>query len=92
MPQPAALCAIDASAVHAVIDDPANNEELERVGITLPCYFVLRPDGYIALTGGRLMVQDIERYFAGRDIRLLAARSRSGAPVCELAPIRASSV
>ncbi|MGH8665670.1 MAG: FAD-dependent oxidoreductase [Burkholderiales bacterium] len=70
LPQPAALFAIDASAVHAVIDDPANNEVLERAGITVPCYFVLRPDGYIALAGGRLMAQDIERYFAGRDIRL----------------------
>ena len=65
-----ALPAIDACALHTVADDPANDEVLERAGLRKPSYFLLRPDGYIALAGGRIAAQDIERYFAGRGIRL----------------------
>jgi 2-polyprenyl-6-methoxyphenol hydroxylase-like FAD-dependent oxidoreductase len=70
LPQPAALPAMDAIALHSFADDPANDEVLERAGLSKPSYFLLRPDGYIALAGGRIEAQDIERYFAGRGIRL----------------------
>ena len=70
LPQPAALPVTEAFVVHAVAADPTNDEVLKRAGIPTPSYFVLRPDGYIALAGGRIEAQDIERYFAGRDIGL----------------------
>jgi len=61
---------MEAFAVHIVLDEPANDRALKRTGIATPSYFVLRPDGYIALSGGRLRLEDIDRYFATREIRL----------------------
>jgi cytochrome c5 len=70
LPQPAAFPGIESCAVHAVVDDPENGEVLRRAGLPKPTYFIVRPDAYIALAGGRIETRDIERYFAGRDIRL----------------------
>jgi cytochrome c5 len=82
---PGALPAIEALAVHAVADDPANDEVLRRAGLRKPSCFVLRPDGYIALAGGRIEAQDIERYFAGRDIRL-SPQAQAAAALQAFAP------
>lgn len=35
-----------------------------------PSYFIVRPDGYIALAGGAPCGADIERYFAASEVRL----------------------
>jgi 2-polyprenyl-6-methoxyphenol hydroxylase-like FAD-dependent oxidoreductase len=85
LPQPAAVPAIEAFAVHDVADDPANDEVLERAGLRKPSYFVVRPDGHIALAGGRIQAQDIERYFAGRGIRL-SPHAQTRSPSQVLAP------
>jgi 2-polyprenyl-6-methoxyphenol hydroxylase-like FAD-dependent oxidoreductase len=78
LPQPATDSAMEAFAVHIVLDDSANDEVLKRTGIATPSYFVLRPDGYIALSGGRLRLEDIDHYFAAREIRLQSSTGREG--------------
>ena len=80
LPRPAADSAIDAFAVQLVIDDPGNDQALKHARITMPSYFVLRPDGYVALAGGRLMPAGIERYFVARDVRLQSRSERSATP------------
>ena len=92
LPQAAADSVIDALALHLVIDDPVNDQALKRAGISGPSYFLLRPDGYIALSGGWLALADFDHYFAARHIRLApragddaASPARSGlAPQGEL--------
>ncbi|HZL85303.1 MAG TPA: hypothetical protein VFD07_08010, partial [Candidatus Krumholzibacteria bacterium] len=37
--------------VHVVPDDPANEKELARVHIPRPSFYLLRPDGHVALAG-----------------------------------------
>jgi 2-polyprenyl-6-methoxyphenol hydroxylase-like FAD-dependent oxidoreductase len=46
--------------------DPANDAELARAGVPTPAFYLLRPDGYIGLAGGRLDVTALERYVAER--------------------------
>jgi hypothetical protein len=48
---------------HAVADDPHNTGELARAGIPVPAFFLLRPDGHVALAGARLESGAVARYF-----------------------------
>jgi len=54
----------DLLRVHSAVDDPVNAAELERARIPRPSFFLLRPDGHIALAGGRLQADAVERYLS----------------------------
>ena len=51
---------------HAVAADPDNDQELSRVRIPNPSFYLLRPDGYIGLCGTRLDGGTVKRYLAER--------------------------
>jgi hypothetical protein len=53
-------------AVHEILDAGTNIATLARANICVPCYFLLRPDGYIGLTGKRLRTSDVQQYIAER--------------------------
>jgi len=46
--------------------DPENLRELKRGHLPLPSYFLLRPDGHVALAGINLDVPAIARYLRER--------------------------
>jgi 2-polyprenyl-6-methoxyphenol hydroxylase-like FAD-dependent oxidoreductase len=48
--------------LHLIPDDPHNAEELDRADIPATSYFLLRPDGHIALCGARLEASVLQRY------------------------------
>jgi hypothetical protein len=52
--------------VHEILEVPTNVAALARAGIRAPCYFLLRPDGYIGLAGVKLQDGDLRRYLAER--------------------------
>ena len=52
--------------VHEIPDVPNNVAAMARAGIRAPCYFLLRPDGYIGLAGVRMQNGDVPRYFSDR--------------------------
>jgi len=58
---------------HVVPADPVNDQELSRVSIPNPSFYLLRPDGYIGLCGTRLDAMTMSRYLAER----LAFRARA---------------
>jgi 2-polyprenyl-6-methoxyphenol hydroxylase-like FAD-dependent oxidoreductase len=64
---PDAMSALgDLLRVHEVSSDPANNRELERAGIPLPSFYLLRPDGHVGLTGIHLEAAAASRYASER--------------------------
>jgi 2-polyprenyl-6-methoxyphenol hydroxylase-like FAD-dependent oxidoreductase len=67
-PAPVSLQLGDLLRVHDIPNDPANTTELARVGIDGPAFFLLRPDGYIALAGA-LVETAVLRYFGERHLR-----------------------
>lgn len=52
----------DLFQVHAIPDDPHNAGQLDRADIPAVSYFLLRPDGHIALCGARLEASAVQRY------------------------------
>jgi hypothetical protein len=52
--------------LHTIPDDPHNEAELDRAGIPPTSYFLLRPDGHIALCGARLEAGAVQRYLKER--------------------------
>jgi hypothetical protein len=46
--------------------DPINHRELARVRIPRQAYYLLRPDGHVALAGGRLEGDEVTRYLGER--------------------------
>ena len=56
----------DLFQLHTIPDDPHNAEELDRAEIPATSYFLLRPDGHIALCGARLEAGVVQRYFKER--------------------------
>jgi len=56
----------DRLAMLEVPGDPVNLPELERVHIALPSFFLLRPDGHVALAGINLDVTAVARYLRER--------------------------
>jgi hypothetical protein len=45
-----------------IASDPENDEELARVQIPQPSFFLVRPDGYIGLCGGRFEAGSFRAY------------------------------
>ena len=63
--QPAPVLAADGLVkVHAVADDPSNANELARVDIAGPAFYLLRPDGHVGMAGRRLEEGAIARYLS----------------------------
>jgi len=56
----------DLLRTHVVPHDPANDKELARAGIPHLAFYLIRPDGYIGLCGGRMEAQDVTRYLTER--------------------------
>jgi 2-polyprenyl-6-methoxyphenol hydroxylase-like FAD-dependent oxidoreductase len=51
---------------HCVADDAVNEQELNRVGIPNPSFYLLRPDGHIGIAGTRLEIESLKRYLTDR--------------------------
>ncbi len=70
-PAPAAglLDANDLLRIHVVADDAANATELARVNITRPAFYLLRPDGHVAIAGGQLDTPAVSRYLSDLGIK-----------------------
>lgn len=62
----------DVLRVQAIPDNAANRAELQRVGISGPAFYLLRPDGHVGLAGTRLDTVALARYLA--DCHVLARR------------------
>jgi 2-polyprenyl-6-methoxyphenol hydroxylase-like FAD-dependent oxidoreductase len=60
----------DLLIVHLVPEEAANTVELARAGISVPAFYLLRPDGHVALAGARLEEGALTRYFAEHHLRL----------------------
>jgi len=65
---------------HVVADDPGNKKVLAAAGIPDPSYYLLRPDGHIALAGTRLGAAVLSRYLTKR-VTLRAAGAKRQTPV-----------
>jgi len=52
--------------VHSIPADPHNEEELDRARIPATSFYLLRPDGHVALCGAQLKPGAIERYLTDR--------------------------
>jgi 2-polyprenyl-6-methoxyphenol hydroxylase-like FAD-dependent oxidoreductase len=77
----AGLPASDGSLqVHVLPRNPENDAELARVGIPLPSFYLIRPDGHVGFCGERFSGSDIAAYL-GRIRDLIPGRSASaGSP------------
>jgi len=51
---------------HLVPRGVFNDDTLRRRGFSLPSYYLVRPDGYIALCGTRLRADSVQRWFQQR--------------------------
>lgn len=54
----------DMISVYAVPAGPENDKELARANIPLPSFYLVRPDGYIGLCGGRFDGNALARYIS----------------------------
>lgn len=67
------LTADDLLRIHVVTDDAVNATELARANITGPAFYLLRPDGHVAVAGGQLDTPAVDRYLRGLGISKAAA-------------------
>ena len=77
----------DAMVVHGIASGDANTQELARAGITVPAFYLLRPDGHIGLAGARVEMRDVMRYLADS-----VALQLKSTPFASQRPCNASSV
>ncbi|MEA2714918.1 MAG: hypothetical protein QOK27_2879, partial [Gemmatimonadales bacterium] len=56
----------DLLRTYVVPSDPANDRELTRAQIPRQAFYLLRPDGHIALAGVRLEAAAVARYVSER--------------------------
>ncbi len=59
----------DLLRTHVIPDDPVNDTELARARISGPSFYLLRPDGHVALAGTRLDAAAVKHYLSERHIR-----------------------
>ena len=60
-------------STHVIPDDTHNTQELARVRISGPAFYLLRPDGHVGLAGTRLEPDAITRYLAESCVRTVRA-------------------
>jgi 2-polyprenyl-6-methoxyphenol hydroxylase-like FAD-dependent oxidoreductase len=65
-PPETALALGDLLRVHVVPASPINEKELARARIPRPSFFLVRPDGHVALCGARIDGEQVARYLAER--------------------------
>jgi len=73
MPAGDALPASDLLKVHRLAADAENAQELARAGISGRAFFLLRPDGHIALAGTRFNSAAVQQWFANAQIDIAAS-------------------
>ncbi len=56
----------DLLSIHAIPADSMNDKELAQAGIPSQSFYLLRPDGYVGLCGGRLNVEALLGYGSSR--------------------------
>ncbi len=56
--------------IHVIPDEAHNAQELARVRISGPAFYLLRPDGHVGLAGTRLDAEAVNAYLAERQMRL----------------------
>jgi len=80
--QPAPATAVagfdDLVDVVGVPRTPKNDAALGAVSIEGPAYYLIRPDGYVALAGGRFDEADVRLWFADHQLHPSAPRGRAG--------------
>ena len=69
-PAAGALGMGDLIRVHAIPDDPANANELARIHVSGPAFYLLRPDGHVGLAGRELEAAAVTRYLAEHHVRV----------------------
>ena len=68
----------DLIRVHAIPEDPINANELTRIHLTGPTFYLLRPDGHVGLAGRRLDAAAVTRYLAEHHLRLDKGTAATG--------------
>jgi 2-polyprenyl-6-methoxyphenol hydroxylase-like FAD-dependent oxidoreductase len=59
----------DLLLIHVIPEDAHNTQELARVRISRPAFYLLRPDGHVGLAGTRLETDAVTRYLSESGIR-----------------------
>ncbi|MGQ0752013.1 MAG: FAD-dependent oxidoreductase [Betaproteobacteria bacterium] len=70
----------DLLSVHVVPDDAHNREELARVGISGPAFYLLRPDGHAGLAGAHFEWSAVSSYLSECRVNADALRRQSRHP------------
>src|SRR5258706_5467006 len=70
-----ALC--DLLSAHVIPGDAHNAQELARVRIPAPAFYLLRPDGHVGLAGTRLEPDAVTRYLSDGGIRAAGSLHRA---------------
>jgi 2-polyprenyl-6-methoxyphenol hydroxylase-like FAD-dependent oxidoreductase len=75
LPPTGSLPSEDWLQLHVVTSDPENERELALASITGPAYYLIRPDGHIALAGRTVDAAAVGHWFSRSGIDLVSARA-----------------